>query len=662
MKPGKILVTAIIILCGAGTLFSQTVADPTTYLSGLRQEMKKSWPGNRTINIVFHGHSVPAGYFHTPDVRTLEAYPQQVLEKIKKEYPLAVVNVIVTAIGGENSESGAARFEKDVLVHQPDVLFIDYSLNDRGMGLERAGKAWGSMIERALEKNIKIILLTPTSDQRVDIIDKNSDLQKHADQIVKLAEKYQVGLVDSYRLFQEKMSAGGRLSDYMSQVNHPNRIGHALVADAIMEFFRDPSLKVRDIDRILSLRDRAPLVNTWLDWRLDNIIPDLLRREKMDMWIVMCREISEDPVYFTLVPEPELSARRLAILIFHDTGTPEGVIRLSAGSMGVGYRNIWTDRTKSQMDVLADYIKEHTPKRIGINVSNTNRSADGLTASLRDRLQAAIGPEFSKRLVSSENVAVGWIETRSPGELEMYRHICGVAHDLIYEFFSSAAVIPDVTTLEDMSWWIWQRMEEVGVEPWFEPYITIQRHPKMAEKYKDKPNVIHRGDLLHCDIGLKYMRLCTDMQWHAYVLNEGESDVPAGLQTALDNAVQLAEIYMGEFREGLSGHQIAANTMAKSEKAGLRTNLYSHPIGFFGHSAGTTIDTRPVRSAPEEMPKVMEYPLHLNTCYAIEFGVTTAVPEWEGKDVTISYEETAAFTKEGCRFIDGNQTKIIIIK
>lgn len=653
---------AVLWLVAAGHMAAQTPTDPGTYLSEIKTELNKAWPGNRTINLVFHGHSVPSGFFHTPDVRTTEAYPQLVLERIKKEYPYAVVNVIVTAIGGENSERGAARFEKDVLVHQPDVLFIDYALNDRGMGLERAAIAWESMIKKALDKNIKVVLLTPTPDQTVDLLDKGSVLQKHADQITGLAAKYGIGLVDSYALFQEKMRAGGRLSDYMSQVNHPNRIGHALVADAIVEYFRDPSFKARDIDRVLSVRNRVPIVNSWLQWRLDNIIPDLLKRENLDMWIVMCREISEDPVYFTLVPEPELSARRLAILIFHNTGTKEGVVRLSVGQMGGGYRNIWSDRTKSQMDVLADYIKSTTPKKIGINVSNTNRSADGLTASLRDRLQAAIGPEFSKRLVSAENVAVGWIETRSPGELEMYRHICGVAHDLIHEFFSSAVVIPDVTTLDDMSWWIWQRMEEVGVEPWFEPYITIQRHPQKAELYKDKPDVIYRGDLLHCDIGLKYMRLCTDMQWHAYVAQEGENEVPAGLQIAMDNAVKLAEIYMGEYREGLNGHQIAANTMAKSDQAGLKTALYSHPIGFFGHSAGTSIDTRPVRSAPEEMPKVMAYPLHLNTCYAIEFGVTTAVPEWENKDVTISFEETAAFTKDGCRFIDGQQRKIILIR
>ncbi|MFO7617128.1 MAG: M24 family metallopeptidase, partial [Bacteroidales bacterium] len=319
-------------------------------------------------------------------------------------------------------------------------------------------------------------------------------------------------------------------------------------------------------------------------------------------------------------------------------------------------------RSQSQMECLNGLIKRLDPKKIGINVSRDHRSADGLSASLRDRLTEAIGPAYATRLVSAEKLAIGWIETRSPGELGMYRAICGIAHDLIYEFFSNGVIIPDVTTTADISWWIWQRMIDIGVEPWFEPYITIQRHPGLAERYRENPEVVRRGDLLHCDIGLKYLRLCTDMQWHAYVLHIGETEAPAGLQKALDNAVKLANLYMGEYKEGLSGHQIAANTLKKAESAGLRAQLYSHPIGFFGHSAGTSVDTRPVRSAPEEMSKVMEYPLHLNTCYAIEFSATSKVPEWNNADVVISYEENAAFTSEGCRFLDGNQTKLIIIR
>ena len=206
--------------------------------ANLLHDLTIRWPENRTINLVFHGHSVPAGYFKTPDVNTLEAYPYQVLQELKKLYPYAVVNVIVTAIGGENSEQGAKRFENDVLVHQPDVLFIDYALNDLGLGAERSRQAWESMIRKAQERNIRVILLTPSPDQRIDILDTGSDLQKMADQITGLAKKFNTGIIDSYALFQNKVKSGEKVTEYMSQVNHPNAKGHHLIAEEIMKYFK----------------------------------------------------------------------------------------------------------------------------------------------------------------------------------------------------------------------------------------------------------------------------------------------------------------------------------------------------------------------------------------------------------------------------------------
>ncbi len=244
MQPTKAhLISSLILIFFAASLMGQNIADPSTYLDEIKKELVKPWPGNRTVNLVFHGHSVPAGYFKTPDVRTLDAYPQQVLSLIKDQYPLAVVNVIVTAIGGENSESGAQRFGRDVLVHNPDVLFIDYSLNDIGLGLTRAMLAWESMIKRALEKNISVILLTPSPNQQFNILDSSSDLQKHADQVVQLAKKYNIGLIDSYGLFQAEVRAGNPVGAYMSQVNHPNRLGHQMIAGDIMSYFRSPEVK-----------------------------------------------------------------------------------------------------------------------------------------------------------------------------------------------------------------------------------------------------------------------------------------------------------------------------------------------------------------------------------------------------------------------------------
>lgn len=214
-----------------------TIADPAEYLTDLKAELKKEWPKNRTINLVFHGHSVPAGYFKTPVVNTLESYPFQVLKELKSLYPYAAINIINTSIGGENSVSGEKRFKSEVLVHKPDVIFIDYALNDRAIGLDKAEAAWTRMIKASLKKGVKVILLTPSPDQRINILEKDNELEKHARQIIALSKEYSVGLVDSYELFRQKVNSGDSLSVYMSQVNHPNEKGHLLIADEIIKYF-----------------------------------------------------------------------------------------------------------------------------------------------------------------------------------------------------------------------------------------------------------------------------------------------------------------------------------------------------------------------------------------------------------------------------------------
>lgn len=228
----------LVILLSGQVNDKNQIALSSNYLDDIKTELKKEWPKNRTINLVFHGHSVPAGYFKTPVVNTFESYPFQLLKKLKALYPYAVINIINTSIGGENSISGEKRFESDVLVHKPDVLFIDYALNDRSIGLDKSRVAWETMIRKALDRGIKVILLTPSPDQSVDILESNNDLEKHSVQIRTLAKKFGVGLVDSYAVFQQIASSGDTISNYMSQVNHPNEKGNSLIADEIMKYFK----------------------------------------------------------------------------------------------------------------------------------------------------------------------------------------------------------------------------------------------------------------------------------------------------------------------------------------------------------------------------------------------------------------------------------------
>jgi acyl-CoA thioesterase I len=214
------------------------IADPAEFSRPLVQLFQAEWPKNRTVTIVCHGHSVPAGYFKTPVVQSFDAYPHLLHEAIKKKFPYAVVNVIVTAIGGEASERGAERFERDVMSLRPDVVTVDYSLNDRGLGLARARKAWEKMIELAKKGEAKVILLTPSWDLGAHAEDANDPLSKHAAQVRDLAKKYGVGLADSFAAFLGVNGAdrGG----LMSQVNHPNRAGHELILRGLLPWFGRP--------------------------------------------------------------------------------------------------------------------------------------------------------------------------------------------------------------------------------------------------------------------------------------------------------------------------------------------------------------------------------------------------------------------------------------
>ncbi|HVS95534.1 MAG TPA: SGNH/GDSL hydrolase family protein [Puia sp.] len=231
----KMVIPVLIFLT---CLARPAAAQDSSYLRDIKSELRQKWPANRTINLVFHGHSVPAGYGRTPDVHTFDAYPWLVGEQLKTVYPYAVINIIVTAIGGENSEQGAARFKKDVLTHKPDVLFIDYALNDRKIGLERSRRSMEKMIRAALKRHIKIILLTPSADEQVDLRQPGNELELFARQIRRLAEQYGIGLADSYERFRQVEVQTGTIHDYMAQSNHPNRKGHLLIADEILRYFR----------------------------------------------------------------------------------------------------------------------------------------------------------------------------------------------------------------------------------------------------------------------------------------------------------------------------------------------------------------------------------------------------------------------------------------
>ena len=231
-----------------------------------------------------------------------------------------------------------------------------------------------------------------------------------------------------------------------------------------------------------------------------------------------------------------------------------------------------------------------------------------------------------------------------------------IAHKIIADAFSRNVIMPGVTTTDDVVWWMRERIAELKLGTWFQPSISIQR-PKTDETKGSR--VIHRGDLLHCDMGITYLGLNTDTQEHAYVLRQGEGDAPKGLRDALAQGNRLQDIFLAEFKELKTGNEILAAALKKAKDEGLKPSIYTHPLGFHGHAAGPTIGLWDKQSG---VPGEGDYPLFYDTCFSIELNVKASVPEWDNQDVQIALEEDAAFTRAGIFFIDGRQTKFFLIK
>ncbi|MDD8031079.1 MAG: M24 family metallopeptidase [Acidobacteriota bacterium] len=408
---------------------------------------------------------------------------------------------------------------------------------------------------------------------------------------------------------------------------------------------------------ILSVNEQARVVNLWLEQRLEKILPELMRREGLDMWIVICQEYNEDPVYSTLVPFENLSARRLSMLVFFDRGKEKGVEKFSISRYPIGeiYPALWDqEKEPDQWKALAEQIKTRNPSRIAIDESATFALADGLSATNNRLLAQYLGPAYSQKFCSAERLVVGWLERRLPEEIEVYHHLARIAHQIIQEGFSEAAITPGITTSDQLEWWFWQKITSLGLKTWFSPSVDILRPD--SSPYKD--NIIRRGDLLHCDVGLTYLRLNTDHQEQAYVLRPGETEAPAGLKEALRRANRVQDILIGEFIAGRTGNQILSAALKKTNQEGLEASIYTHPLGFHGHAAGPTIG---LWDQQDEVPGRGDYELFYDTCYAIELNCRSKVPEWGNQEVVIGLEQDASFTKEGVIYLDGRQTKFHLI-
>ena len=422
-----------------------------------------------------------------------------------------------------------------------------------------------------------------------------------------------------------------------------------------------------------TLREQAAVEQEWLRYRLDSVLPRLMRQYHVALWVVPMREYNEDPVFWSLVSATTFFARRRTIYVFYDRGPERGVERLALGGTSQGglydayHAREAIDPSigrrpelvgQAQWELLRRVIEERNPATIAVDISHAHAFSDGLSAGEWEQLQAALPAEYRTRIIRAEQLPLEYQEIRAPGMLPAYRRLMEVVWGVIDTAFSNRVIIPGRTTTDDVAWWMRQRVNDLGFGTWFHTDVDVQRRGR--DLSDSGAVVIQRGDVLHCDFGITALGLNTDTQHMGYVLRPGEKDVPDGLKRALASSNRLQDLLLAEMRPGRTGNEVLAAALAQMRAAGITGTIYTHPIGDRGHGAGPLIG---LWDHQEGVPERGDVPLVPNSWFSIELQATTPVPEWDNQGVRSAQEEDAELSADGrMRWVLRRQTEFHVVK
>jgi len=446
-----------------------------------------------------------------------------------------------------------------------------------------------------------------------------------------------------------------------------------LAATLVLQGAPAPRLTATPARPLGTLREQATLQQEWLRYRLDSVLPRLMRQYGVEMWIIPMREYNEDPIFWSLVSPTTFFARRRTIYVFTDRGPARGVERLAlgGGSQGGLYEAYVARDTidpsigrrpelvgQGQWDLLSRVVRERDPKTIAVDISHTHAFSDGLSAGEWEQLSRALPQGYLSRVVRAEGLALDYQAIRAPGMLPAYRRMMEVVWGIIDTAFSNAVITPGKTTTDDVVWWMRQRVNDLGFGTWFHTDVDVQR--RGVDLTEAETVVIQRGDVLHCDFGITALGLNTDTQHMGYVLREGERDAPEGLKRALLNSNRLLDLLLAEMRPGRSGNDVLASTLAAMRAAGINGTVYTHPIGDRGHGAGPLIG---LWDHQEGVPGRGDVALLPATWFSIELQASTPAPEWGGQLVRSAQEEEAELGADGrMRWILRRQTAFHLVR
>jgi hypothetical protein len=390
--------------------------------------------------------------------------------------------------------------------------------------------------------------------------------------------------------------------------------------------------------------------------RLETTLPQAMRDARLDAWLVICQEDNPDPIYATMIPMDTWSPILSMLLFIDEVGS---IRRYNIG--GVGTKELYERPYDGQVEekqwrCLVEILEKRDPRTIGINIGTVAWAGGGLTQFLYRQLLERVPEKFRDRLVSAEVAAVRWGATLTETEKLLFRRVTEIGQYLIHACFNRSAITPGVTTREDLVWRYWQLATDLGLETAFRPAFNIVRDGRQT-RYPE--NTINPGDVIHCDVGIRYLRLTSDHQHLAYVPRLGESDVPAGLKARMADTNRLQDIYMAGFRHGASGNEMLEEMLIRARAEGIQQpRIYSHSLGLFLHEPG------PLIGLPWEQANTGprgDVRLEYDSAFVMELSTEGPVPEWDNQAFRARMEEPVIFTRAGCQTLCGRQTTFHVI-
>ncbi len=401
----------------------------------------------------------------------------------------------------------------------------------------------------------------------------------------------------------------------------------------------------------------------WLVRRHQMLLP-LMRAHGIGMWIVVNEEFHDDPIA-SLVAPPRPYVGRRDIFVFIDAGDA-GLRRVAV----TGYAEESVQRFFESPDepaaankVLPELAAKYQPKTIALGIGGSRGVTHSLTHDAYVFITEALGAEFSTRVVPAEPLVEEFLDTRIPEEMPHYRLLVEWTDFLARRALSNEVITPGRTTVGDVRRWLITQSHAAGLVPWFQPDLRVQRQSQKSEASRGflavakEAVVIEPGDVVHLDFGLNYMGLASDWQKMAYVLRDGETDVPAGLKRAMANTNALQDALARLSRPGKPAGQVHDEVMAEMKAKGIAAQIYSHPLGNQGHALGASID---MRSAVRD-PKMPSKTLRKDSYLAMELNTRTAIPEWNGQDLTVMAEDPVYLTDHGWKFFRPRQESFYVI-